>query len=112
MKTPDIHDEKPIALSSLNSTGTDFTLRQIRVINALVSTRDFISRESIDRIAGASNGPEIIRGIRRRLTGYDGLEMVLIPKVDKDGKHCRPGYYRLTDAGRKRVLLMLGGKNA
>jgi hypothetical protein len=36
---------------------TTMTLRQERVIHALVQTKEWISREAIDRIAGASQRP-------------------------------------------------------
>ncbi|WP_211459213.1 hypothetical protein [Comamonas brasiliensis] len=78
------------------------TPRQKRVAQALVRCRGWISREAIDRIAGASNGPAVVRQLRRRF-GYDAIEMQRICTVDCDGQPAQPGRYRLTGAGRKRL---------
>ena len=78
-------------------TGTD-NPRHLRVIiSALVRSR---KREEIDRIAGASNGPELIAELRRR-----GLEFPCdrVPAIDRDGYLTRPGVYHLTDADRRKV---------
>ncbi|MCY1286330.1 hypothetical protein D9M68_297930 [compost metagenome] len=67
--------------------GTD-NPRHLRVICALmVRSR---RREEIDRIAGASNGPDLIAELRRR-----GLETPCqrVPAVDRDGSIVRPGVY-------------------
>jgi hypothetical protein len=77
--------------------GTD-NLRHLRVIvAALVRAR---KREEIDRIAGASNGPELIAELRRR-----GLEFPCdrVPALDRDGHPVRPGVYHLTDADRRKI---------
>lgn len=50
--------------------------RQSRVAHALLNAPAWIAREAIDRIAGASNGPEVICQLRNRL-GYDALSMAL-----------------------------------
>lgn len=57
-------------------------------------------REEIDNRAGCSNAPELIAELRRR-----GLEApcTRVPAIDRDGKPCRPGIYRLTDADRRKV---------
>ena len=81
---------------------TTMTLRQERVIHALVQTKEWISREAVDRIAGASNGPEVIRQLRCRF-GYDAIEMERINTVDRDGLPTQPGRYRLTVTGRRAV---------
>ncbi len=83
-------------------TRTSFTTRQARVIHALVHTKEWIAREAIDRIAGASNGPEVIRQLRQRL-GYDAIEMERIAVVDRDGLPAQPGRYRLTAVGREHL---------
>lgn len=78
--------------------GTD-NPRHLRVIvAALVRPR---KREEIDRIAGASNGPELVAELRRR-----GLELPCdrVPALDRDGKLVRPGVYHLTDADRRKIL--------
>lgn len=83
------------------------TSRQARVVKALASSDKWISRESIDRIAGASNGPEIIRQLRCRF-GYDAIEMVRVSEVDCDGLPVQVGRYRLSSEGRQ-LLAEKGG---
>lgn len=84
-----------------------FTPRQSRVLDALLGTHGWIPRESIDRIAGASNGPQIILELRRKVCGDDGIEMTYIETLDRDGRACKPGQYRLTGQGRERALQVL-----
>ena len=81
------------------------TPRQERVTKAMVQSNGWITREAIDRIAGASNGPEVIRQLRRRF-GYDAIEMERISVVDRDGLPAQPGRYRLTTAGRQHLAEM------
>lgn len=103
MKTPESSIENPSVPSSVHSTQISITARENRVLLALLKSNGWISRENIDRIAGASNGPQVIKNLRRKITGYDGLEMVQLRDLDRDGKCCRPGYYRLTAIGRERA---------
>ncbi len=100
MKTPEFPKENPSALDSAHSK---LTPRQMRVIKALLERDGLVSREQIDRIAGASNGPQIIQEVRQKVTGYDGLRMVRLDAVDRDGKACKPGWYFLTSVGRARA---------
>lgn len=65
--------------------------RHLRVIVALVHR--IRSREEIDRIAGASNGPEVIAELRRR--GLD-IPCARVPCWDRDGKEVKRGIYSLT----------------
>lgn len=78
-------------------TGTD-NPRHLRAIAALL--RRPMPRESLDREAGASNGPELVAELRRR-----GLEVPCerIRFIDRDGFACRPGVYSLTTADRRKV---------
>lgn len=78
------------------------TPRQKRVEKALYEVNDWISREDIDGIAGASNGPEVIRQLRVRL-GYDAIEMQRVSVLDCDGLSVQAGRYRLTPIGRQRL---------
>ena len=75
--------------------------RQARVINALLSGA-WITRESLDRIAGASNSPDVIWKLRRKI-GEDAFDMELIDGTDRDGRPCRTGRYRMTEQGRERL---------
>jgi hypothetical protein len=51
------------------------------------------TREAIDRVAGASNGPDIIRRLRDR-----GLSIpcTLVPCIDRDGREVKRGIYSMT----------------
>jgi hypothetical protein len=109
MKTPELPFENPSALNSLDSSQQPrFTPRQSRVLDALANAGGWVSREEVDRIAGASNGPQIILELRRKVAGHDGIEMQRADAKDRDGKACKPGQYRLTSPGRQRVLQALG----
>ncbi len=71
--------------------------RQLRVALALMLAGDgWTWREEIDRIAGASNGPAIISALRRK--GVE-IEMQKVERIDRDGKPCNPGRYRLKQKG-------------
>lgn len=67
-----------------------FTPRQQRAINALRFKPCL--REEIDRITGASNGPQIISELRKK--GFD-IPCPRVNSIDRDGKPCRPGRYYL-----------------
>ena len=103
------HPQKPeMSATDTGCNRTSFinmTPRQERVIHALVQTKEWISREAIDRIAGASNGPEVIRQLRCRF-GYDAIEMERINTVDRDGLPTQPGRYRMTAKGREYLAEM------
>lgn len=77
--------------------GTD-NPRHLRVIHAgLVRAR---KREEIDRIAGASNGPELIAELRRR-----GLRIPCqrVPGIDRDGYPIKFGVYEFDDDDRRAI---------
>lgn len=78
------------------------TPRQERVAKALDKASDWISREAIDGIAGASNGPEVIRQLRIRW-GYDAIEMQRVTVIDCDGLSVQAGRYRSSTLGRQRL---------
>ena len=42
------------------------------------------------------------RQLRYRF-GHDAIESQRVSTVDRDGKRCEPGRYRLTDIGRERL---------
>lgn len=97
---------EPSAPNSANSTQTPkLTPRQRRVLGALISG-EWLARETVDRIAGASNGPQVILELRRKLAGHGGIEMQQVEATDRDGRNCKPGRYRLTPAGRQRVACL------
>ena len=72
-----------------------FTRRQQRALEALWTGPKM--REAIDRAAGCSNGPQLIKDLIEK--GVE-IECVLIDSIDRDGKRCKPGRYGLTDQGR------------
>lgn len=81
--------------------------RQRRVLAALSDSGGWIMREALDRIAGASNSPDVILRLRQRL-GQDAIEMRQVDSTDRDGRACKPGQYRLTAVGRQRLAEMGG----
>ena len=81
------------------------TPRYRRILLALLVGQR--TREDIDRIAGASNGPDEVLRIRRRF----GL---VIPRTrkgstDVDGHPVEFGIYRLTEADRRIARSLLAG---
>ena len=119
MKTPGPTKAEPSAPNNAHSTAdknkaTRLTARQSRLLTALLQTDGWIPRESVDRITGASNGPQIVSEVRKKVTGYEGIAMQEVDAFDRDGKPCKPGRYQLTPIGRQRaveVLASLGGAN-
>jgi hypothetical protein len=79
----------------------------MRVIQA-VTVRP-IPREELDRVAGCSNGPELVAELRRR-----GLEMpcTRTRKLDRDMFDCWPGVYHLTQADRRKLAAWKGRRAA
>lgn len=77
--------------------------RHVRVLRALV-LRTKLAREEVDRIAGASNGPQIIAELRRL-----GLDVPCIrgPATDRDGIVVYPGIYSLSERDRREVIRVL-----
>ena len=72
--------------------------RQERLLNALLAHP--VSREAADRIAGASNGPDVVARLRKR-----GLSAPCEMRrgIDRDGKKVLYGVYSLTDSDRQAV---------
>ena len=97
MKTPDTTKAVSSAPNRLKFTGTD-NPRHLRVIQALL-TRP-LPREQLDRVAGASNGPELVAELRRR-----GLEVpcTRTRKKDRDLFDCWPGVDHLTERDRRKL---------
>lgn len=77
--------------------GTD-NPRQLRALAALeIRARP---REELDRVAGCSNGPELISDLRER-----GLELPCdrVPCLDRDGREVRRGVYSMTPGDKRAV---------
>lgn len=79
--------------------------RHLRVIQALL-TRP-LTREQLDRVAGASNGPDLVAELRRR-----GLviECTRTKKKDIDLFDCWPGVYHFTQQDRRLVTRWLDSR--
>jgi hypothetical protein len=97
MKTPAATKVTTSAPNTRKFTGTD-NPRHLRVISLLM--RRPISREELDSVAGASNGPELVAELRRR--GLDA-PCERINLIDRDGQPCRPGVYSFTTRDRRRI---------
>lgn len=89
---PTPKDKAGAAVKQRHFTGTT-NKRHLRVIVAL--THRMRTREEVDRIAGASNGPEVIAELRRR--GLD-IPCARVPCWDRDGKEVKRGIYSLSSA--------------
>ena len=74
------------------------TARQYRVIKALMQGPE--SREAVDRIAGASNGPAVVQQLR--MLGYD-IPCERVSHIDRDGLAGWHGVYSLSPQDRLRV---------
>lgn len=95
--TLDAHSQDSTASSTCKFTGTE-NLRHLRVIQSLLVRPR--RREEIDRIAGASNGPELIAELRRRgLTA----NCVRTPGIDRDGFPIKFGVYEFDDDDRRKI---------
>jgi hypothetical protein len=77
--------------------GTD-NPRQLRAIHRLLMGP--LSREQLDRTAGASNGPELVAELRRRGLA---LPCAKTPIIDRDGRIVRRGIYSLTESDCRQV---------
>ncbi len=85
--------------------------RHLRILAALLTRAR--SREDIDRIAGASNGPAAIAELRALgLPKAACLPCERTPCYDRDGQEVRRGIYCLTPAGRRRVQAWMRRRDA
>lgn len=121
MKAPASPEGKTSAAEHSNSKSPASFLgtvnpRHLRILAALVVRPR--TREEIDRIAGASNGPDAISALRALgLPKPDFLNCQRTPCFDRDGQEVQRGIYWLTPAGRRRVQAWMrrraqGGANA
>ncbi|WP_159878812.1 hypothetical protein [Aquitalea denitrificans] len=87
-------------LSTPAFTGTSNPRHQ-RVIEALLKNEGLL-REQVDKIAGCSNGPELMAELQRK-----GLSWVCLKEafIDRDGRKCLRGHYFLTPMGRRQVAI-------
>ncbi|WP_250519623.1 hypothetical protein [Caballeronia sp. NCTM1] len=81
--------------------------RQLRVVHGLLA-RPRLTREQLDRVAGCSNGPDLVHELRRK-----GLQIpcVRVSAVDRDGKLIRHGIYSFSDRDRRSARAWLRHSN-
>ena len=94
--------------NSSNSTRR-LSPREARALTALAHAQDWISREKLDQIARASNGPAVVQALRHKLGNHEAIEMERVPVIDADGKTAQAGRYRLSDTHRAQAVALLGG---
>ena len=96
-------------LSAIKNSAKCTTLspRETRTLTALAHTQDWISREALDRIACASNGPAVVQALRRKLGNDAAIEMERVPVIDADGKTAQAGRYRLANQHRAKAISLL-----
>ena len=77
--------------------------RQIRALRALLNGP--VTREHLDRMAGASNSPDVVASLRQRglRIGCDTTRAV----TDRDGRRAYPGTYSLHPNDRAMAIAML-----
>ncbi|MDD3761125.1 hypothetical protein [Acidithiobacillus caldus] len=78
--------------------------REARALRVLLKT--YLTREALDEVAGASNGPEIVNQLRSR-----GLELPCyrLGTMDRDGVWVYRGLYALSYGDRRQVARALSG---
>lgn len=79
------------------------TPRHRRLIIALIAGP--LTRESADRVAGASNGPHYIKELKDKF-GLN-IHTERVEKIDRDGFVTWPGVYHLEPRSREQARLLL-----
>ena len=102
--------EAGIAAPAKKPRSQTLTPRLHRALTALAHTQGWVSREALDQIARASNGPAVVQALRHKLGGHDAIEMQRVPVIDADGKAARAGRYRLSDTHRAQAAAILGAR--
>ena len=82
--------------------------REARLIRALLQGP--LMREEVDRIAGVSNGPDLVMNVRNSIGLKIDCERLSF--IDRDGRRCRPGRYSLEPQSRETAMRWLGGWDA
>lgn len=80
--------------------GTD-NPRYLRALRALLVRP--LPREQLDRVAGCSNGPQLVSDLRDLGLSHVGLPCKMMTGTDRDGRSVKYGVYSLTDDGRRAV---------
>lgn len=98
---PPVSQESSAPNSAKSTARIQLTPRQRRLLDALC-TAPRLFREEVDRITGASNGPQVVAELRH--TWLVDIHMERVDRTDRDGKPCKPGVYSITERGRMRAL--------
>ena len=99
--------DKPIVCEAqIQAKPLRLSPREFRVAHALAGAYHWISREQLDRTAGSSNSPDLIFRLRSKL-GESVIETRHVDAIDRDGRACRPGQYRLAEQHRAVVVALL-----
>ena len=96
------HIIAPTAAASLKPSRIDkrqLGPREVRTLKALL--KGSVSRETLDRLAGAANGPGIIFRLRRR--GFS-IHCSHQPCKDRDGLKTHFGVYHLAEGSRQKAI--------
>lgn len=89
-------------MSSHTRKARKLTPRQLRALAALM--RGPVLRGDLDVVAGCSNGPQLVRDLKRWGVG---ITCTIVPYEDRDGRITHPGKYALTEDGRAAVDAIL-----
>ena len=99
--------EAGIAAPAKKPRSQTLTPRLHRALTALAHTQGWVSREALDQIARASNGPAVVQALRRKLGNDAAIEMERVPVIDADGKTAQAGRYRLANQHRAKAISLL-----
>ena len=109
MKKENGRPPKPTTANTQREFSGTSNKRHLRVLHALM--RRPMPREEVDRVAGASNGPDLIFDLRAR-----GLEIPChrVPCIDRDGLETERGIYSPSATDRRKIARWLAklGKGA
>ena len=95
--------------AKLGPHSRDYThSREARLIRALLQRPHM--REELDRIAGVSNGPDLIMNVKNTVGLMINCERLSF--IDRDGRRCRPGRYTLELQSRGAAMRWLMGSDA
>lgn len=83
--------------------------RYLRALHALLLRP--VPREHLDRVAGCSNGPDLIANLRDLGLGFTGLPCSMIDDQDQDGRKIKRGIYHLAEAGRRAIHAWLRSRD-
>ncbi|MCO1333085.1 hypothetical protein MO867_01910 [Microbulbifer sp. OS29] len=105
-KPSNINNNTQAAKHSTRKIRRALSPRQARALETLLAGP--CSREKLDRVTGASNGPNVIMQLRKR--GIS-IQCRMEGHIDRDGIAGQHGVYWLPDSERQRIgsLKLLGG---